>query len=131
MQDKLHEHHQNEADIFDEWVKKFFLNPETSLLDHQLFTIDIYESEEEYMVEAVLENRDVKDIKVCLSKNELSIHVDSSAGLIHKSEKGHRTMKRTIPFPFIICTRKVTAEFFSPLLIVRIHKLSPGMHSRG
>lgn len=78
MQDNQHGSQMTEVEKFDEWVKSFFLDPETCALDHQLFSIDIYESDDEYMVEAVLEDHDVKDIKVCLSDNELSIIVDDT-----------------------------------------------------
>ena len=124
MLDKQREQQKNEADVFDEWVKNFFLNPATSLLDHQIFPIDIYESDEEYMVEAVLENQDAANIKVRLCKNELNIHVASPAQPIQKYERAQKGMKRTIPFPFNLCSRKVTAEFSDPLLIIRIYKLS-------
>jgi spore coat protein M len=125
MQDKPHDKQMNEVEIFDEWVKNFFLNPETSVLDHQLFTIDIYESDDEYMVEAVLENHDVKDIKVCLSNNELSITVsDPHKPILNKADT--KPAQRKIPFPFPICSRRITAEFSQPLLVIRIHKFSPG-----
>ncbi|MFU2017970.1 hypothetical protein ACM6Q7_23415 [Peribacillus butanolivorans] len=126
MQDNLHGSQMNEVEKFDEWVKKFFLDPETSALDHQLFSIDIYESEDEYMVEAVLENHDVKDIKVCLSDNELSIIVDDNHEPFLENKADTLPTQRKIPFPFSICSRRITAEFSNPLLVIRIHKFSPG-----
>ncbi|MFJ7746720.1 Hsp20 family protein [Peribacillus sp. NPDC097295] len=130
MQDKLHEVQMNEVKIFDDWVKKFFLNPETSILDHQLFTIDIYESNDEYMVEAILENHDAKDIKICLRDNEISILVDKPhkpfQKLLRKDKAVTPPAQRKISFPFSICARRITAEFTQPLLVIRIHKYSPG-----
>ena len=130
MQDKLHDVQMNEVKIFDDWVKKFFLNPETSILDHQLFTIDIYESNDEYMVEAILENYEAKDIKIVLRDNEISILVDKPhkpfQKLFHKDKAVTPPAQRKISFPFSICSRRITAEFTQPLLVIRIHKYSPG-----
>lgn len=130
MQDKLHELQMNEVRIFDDWVKKYFLNPETSLLDHQLFSIDIYENTDEYMVEAILENHDVKDIKVFLRDNEITILIDrphkTFRNFFHKDKAVTPLTQRKIAFPFSICSRRVTAEFTHPLLVIRIHKFSPG-----
>lgn len=62
------------------------------------FSIDIYESDDEYMVEAVLENHDVKDIKVCLCDNELSIIVyDTDKPILEKRRYTAHTEKD--PFP--------------------------------
>ncbi|MCK1993803.1 Hsp20/alpha crystallin family protein [Peribacillus muralis] len=126
MQDNQHGSQMNEVEKFDEWVKKFFLDPETCALDHQLFSIDIYESDDEYMVEAVLENHEVEDIKVCLSDNELSIIVDEAHKPLIDNKADTIPTQRNIPFPFSICTRRITAEFSNPILVIRIHKFSPG-----
>ena len=130
MQDKLHDVQMNEVKVFDEWVKKFFLNPETSNLDHQLFTIDIYESDDEYMVEAILENHEAKDINVRLKDNEILIIVEKPhkpfQKLFHKGKAMAPPTQRKISFPFSICSRRVTAEFNHPSLVIRIHKYSPG-----
>lgn len=126
MQDNQHGSQMTEVEKFDEWVKSFFLDPETCALDHQLFSIDIYESDDEYMVEAVLEDHDVKDIKVCLSDNELSIIVDDTHKPFHEKKEDKLPTQRKIPFPFSICSRRITAEFSNPILVIRIHKFSPG-----
>jgi spore coat protein M len=126
MQDNQHGSQMTEVEKFDEWVKSFFLDPETCALDHQLFSIDIYESDDEYMVEAVLEDHDVKDIKVCLSDNELSIIVDDTHKPFLEKKEDKLPTQRKIPFPFSICSRRITAEFSYPILVIRIHKFSPG-----
>lgn len=64
------------------------------------FSIDIYESDDEYMVEAVLENHDVEDIKVCLSDNELSIIVDEAHKPFIDNKADTIPTQRNIPFPF-------------------------------
>ncbi|MDQ7863869.1 hypothetical protein RCO48_30765 [Peribacillus frigoritolerans] len=63
------------------------------------FSIDIYESDDEYMVEAVLEDHDVKDIKVCLSDNELSIIVDDTHKPFLEKKEDKLPTQRKIPFP--------------------------------
>lgn len=100
MQDNQHGSQMNEVEKFDEWVKSFFLDPETCALDHQLFSIDIYESDDEYMVEAVLENHDVKDIKVCLCDNELSITVDDTDKHFLEKKKMHYPHRERSLSPF-------------------------------
>ncbi|MBR8645521.1 hypothetical protein KEH51_19675 [[Brevibacterium] frigoritolerans] len=76
MQDNQHGSQMTEVEKFDEWVKVFLIR--NLCVGSSTFSIDIYESDDEYMVEAVLEDHDVKDIKVCLSDNELSIIVDDT-----------------------------------------------------
>ncbi|MDO7487071.1 hypothetical protein Q5O89_17035 [Peribacillus frigoritolerans] len=39
MQDNQHGSQMTEVEKFDEWVKSFFLDPETCALDHQLFQL--------------------------------------------------------------------------------------------
>ena len=89
-----------------------------------LFTIDIYESDDEYMVEAILENHEVKDIKVRLMimryRSSLKSTHKPFQKLFHKDKADTTPTQRKIPFPFSICSRRITAEFTHPTLVIRI-----------
>ncbi|WP_110929538.1 Hsp20/alpha crystallin family protein [Bacillus massiliglaciei] len=106
----------SETKKFNEWVKNYFLDPNIAMLDNQLFFIDIYEDNEEYTVEAILEHVELEDISIQLDENEISIFIKK------EKQNNQPSVSRSIPFPFPIATHKIKAEFRHSLLTIHIFK---------
>lgn len=93
-----------------QFLKDFFLDPQTSLLDHREFRIDVYETYNEVIVEALLDNYRKKDITVTLDGYHMVI----------EANKNNKTKKRSIDFPFSVIHRDVHAIFQNNILEVFI-----------
>lgn len=106
----------NSEDIGDEWLKKFFLDPLTTLLDDIEFRIDLFETEDHYIVEALLPNTLIKDIQLHTQDTSLIIKVHSTDSSIEIDKE------RTICFPFIISNKRIHALFSNNILEVFINK---------
>lgn len=103
-----------EAIIFERWVSEYFLNPETSILDSKTFLIDIYESDEQYIIEANIEEFNHNQVSVSIHDNKITIAA-------HSKQNSHPTT-RSISFPFCIEQRKHHFELNFPLLTIGIQK---------
>lgn len=120
MQEPDSKKQQTEAQLFDEWVKKFFLDPHTQILDAETFFIDIYESDDEYFIEAALENYKTEDLSVRLQHDALTISVHDKSS---SAKQGHpNIIERVIHFPFSLYHHQIRAEYAYSLLTIRIHK---------
>lgn len=98
----------------DEWLTKLFLDPLTSQLDETTFHIEIFETCEDYIIEAILAKYHQKDISVYLNEKKIYIYAD---GLKKKEKKS-----RVIEFPFLVTERKVSAYFNDGILEIFISK---------
>ncbi|WP_338452332.1 Hsp20/alpha crystallin family protein [Niallia oryzisoli] len=101
--------------VIDKWLETFFLDPLTSYLDETTFRIDLFETAEEFIVEALLQNYHAEEIEVLLKEDAVWIQ----AG---KSNPKVESKSRKIPFPFPIINHEVTASFSSGILEVFISK---------
>lgn len=99
----------------DKWLETFFLDPLTSYLDETTFRIDLFETAEEFIIEALLPDYDATEIEVLLKEDAVWIQ----AG---KNNPKVESKKREIPFPFDIINHQVTASFSSGMLEVFISK---------
>lgn len=63
----------NWLSLMDEWLKNHFLDPLTSVLDETEFRIDVYETDKEFIVEALLANCQKSSIYLSVNKNVLTI----------------------------------------------------------
>ncbi|NRG30072.1 hypothetical protein HRF69_23610, partial [Bacillus circulans] len=63
----------NWLSLMDEWLKNHFLDPLTSVLDETEFRIDVYETDKEFIVEALLTNCQKSSIYLSVNKNVLTI----------------------------------------------------------
>lgn len=89
----------------EKWLENYFLDPLTSYCDMTQFRIDLYETEKDWIVEAVLD-----DFKAA----ELSVKVEDMKLIItaRKQTLSSNIKKiRTIDFPFPIKNQKVCAFF--------------------
>jgi spore coat protein M/HSP20 family protein len=102
----------------EEWLKDFFLDPLTTYLDETEFRMDVFETENDFIVEALLPNYIKKNIVVTVNNDYLSILASSHLN----SETTEK--KRTIYFPFSIDTKEITAFFHHDILEIFVSKHS-------
>lgn len=96
----------------EKWLETYFLDPLTSYLDQHTFRIDIYETEEDYILEALLSEFTISSITVFLNGCQISISVD---------HEGKNT-SRSVVFPNKVTGQSVSATFSNGILEVFIPK---------
>ena len=101
--------------VVEEWLENFFLDPLTSYQDETIFRIDLFETAEEYIVEALLPQTQKSNITVKLDHENIIIDVATD----HKKEI---VKQRKISFPFSIIHHDVNATFESGILEITINK---------
>ena len=101
----------------EKWLEEYFLDPLTSYYDATQFQIDLYETEKEWIVEAILNEFETSEIKVYIEGNKLVI----SASKYPPSMK-QQCRVRTINFPFQVVNQTVYATFSNGILEVVISK---------
>nr|WP_295974493.1 Hsp20/alpha crystallin family protein [uncultured Bacillus sp.] len=99
----------------DQWLEDFFLDPLTSYLDESEFRIDLFETAEEFIVEALLPSCRSQDIDIQLGQNSITIEA-------HWGNNEKDIKQRTISFPFPVIDYKVTAGFQEDVLEIYIFK---------
>ncbi|WP_445487197.1 Hsp20/alpha crystallin family protein [Niallia sp. 03133] len=102
----------------EEWLKDFFLDPLTTYLDETEFRMDVFETENDYIVEALLPHYTKNNIAVTVNNDFLTILATSSLN----SEVVEK--KRTIYFPFSINKKEITAVFHHDILEIFVSKNS-------
>ncbi len=102
--------------LMDEWLKNHFLDPLTSVLDETEFRIDVYETEKEYIVEALLPNCNPCDIHIYVEKNLLIIKA------ILSDSHAREEKQRTINFPIPITQNPIHAVYTNQILEIFIKK---------
>lgn len=102
----------------DLFLKDFFLDPHTSYLDQQQFRIDLYETHNEMIVEALLDGYNKDHISVYVNDYQIDI----------KATMGKTTKQRSVYFPFKISNRYVHAVFQDGILevFIRMDIISDG-----
>ena len=100
--------------VVEEWLENFFLDPLTSYQDETIFRIDLFETADEYIVEAMLPEMKKSNITVKLDHENIIINV--------KTDHQENVKQRKISFPFSIIHHDVNAIFESGILEIIIHK---------
>ncbi|PFP23183.1 heat-shock protein Hsp20 [Bacillus sp. AFS073361] len=101
----------------EKWLEEYFLDPLTSYYDATQFQIDLYETEKEWIVEAILNEYQTSELKVYIEGDKLVISASKSPpSKIKKRE-------RTINFPFQVVNQAVYATFTNGILEVVISKI--------
>ncbi|MBU7592311.1 Hsp20/alpha crystallin family protein [Metabacillus halosaccharovorans] len=111
----------NPMDIqgIEEWMSQFFTDPFTSLLDEQTFRLDLFETGEEFIVEAELgETISTDEINITVNKEQLYIS-------ILDGNQVERERRRTVVLPFSIEKKKITACYTNGILEIKISKSTP------
>ncbi len=107
----------------EEWMTQFFTDPFTSLLDEQTFRLDLFETGEDFIVEAELGERVlVEEIKLEVQRDHLCISV-------YNRSKDDEIINRNIMFPFSIDKKKINATYSNGILEVKISKTIPSNQS--
>jgi HSP20 family molecular chaperone IbpA len=103
-----------QTDEVEKWLESFFLDPFTSILDQTLFQVDIFETDTELIIEALLPH---------FHSNEISVYLEGSQVRIKAGIPPKSTKERTITFPFNINTQKISAAFSNEILEITISKV--------
>lgn len=118
------QNHPIDFDLVEKWMKNYFLDPLTSLCDYTQFRIDLYETEDNWIVEAVLNEYVSSEITVKMEEQRLIIAAQKHT----RSTLGASPQKiRTIDFPFSIIDHKVSAAFNNGVLEIFISKTEKGL----
>lgn len=107
----------NQEESFDslaleKWLESYFLDPLTSFLDHYTFRIDIFETAEEYILEAQLIDFELSSISIFLDQCQISISVTHQG----------KTTSRSVNFPIPVNKQVVSASFSNGILEISISK---------
>lgn len=106
-------------EAIDKWLENFFLDPLTSYLDETAFRIDLFETADEFIVEALLTDYTAEEVSVYLKEDKMMIQ----AGMQQLKQKNIPKL-RIIPFPFSVIHHYVKAHFDGGILEVFISKTS-------
>jgi HSP20 family molecular chaperone IbpA len=103
----------------EKWLTNLYLDPLTSFLDETTFRIDIFETDEEYIIEAMLNDYESKEISVYVRDRQIEIKAEP------KKKAAKEKKARVIDLPFKM-NKKVRASFSKGILEVYISKTLPG-----
>lgn len=109
-------------DLVEKWLENYCLDPLTSQDDLTQFRIDLYETDQEWIVEALLNEYNSSEIKVFIEDNKLVITAVKSSTPSNELKK-----VRTIQFPFQVINQKVMAHYINGILEVFISKSEKGL----
>lgn len=103
----------NYEDKLEKWLEMIHMDPLTSLLDYLQFQVDVYDSKEEILIEALLPDELPEHISVFIEDNAVTIR----SGNIQSKE-------RLITLPFRVNSQKVSANYCQSILEISISKLN-------
>jgi len=109
-------------DLVEKWLENYCLDPLTTQDDLTQFRIDLYETDQEWIVEALLNEYTSSEIKVFIEDKKLVITADKSSTPTTQQKR-----IRTIQFPFQVINQKVTANYINGILEVLISKSEKGL----
>jgi HSP20 family molecular chaperone IbpA len=109
-------------DLVEKWLENYCLDPLTSQDDLTQFRIDLYETDQEWIVEALLTEYSSSEIKVFIEDSKLVITAVKSS-----TPSNQQKRVRTIQFPFQVINQKVTANYINGILEVLISKSDKGL----
>ncbi|MBT2689631.1 Hsp20/alpha crystallin family protein [Bacillus sp. ISL-47] len=118
--DDLHRFNLSEME---KWMENFFLDPLTSYMDQLTFRIDLYDTENEIIVEALLTGCVPKDVTVSLKENKVIIKAVKKELPLGKN--GQPCMRK-VELPFKVINKRVRAAFSNGILEIFIAKNEPG-----
>lgn len=104
----------------EEWMTQFFTDPFTSLLDEQTFRVDLFETNDDYIVEAELnEQIQTEDIKIQVSHEHIIITINTKNKL---KEKESNEIIRKVTLPYSVEQKEIIATFTNGILEIKISK---------
>ncbi|MEH7417438.1 Hsp20/alpha crystallin family protein [Neobacillus drentensis] len=121
MKKKHPQNHAFDFALVEKWLENFFLDPLTSYYDQTQFQIDLFETDQEWTVEAILSDFEASEIKVYIEDKKLTI-----SAVKHPPYLSHLKRSRTIEFPFYIKEQDISAAFSNGILEIFISKTNKG-----
>jgi len=100
----------------EEWLKDFFLDPLTTFLDEAQFRIDVFETNEQYIIEALFPPCKKEHINVLIEENVLTI-MANCLGNCQMEKK-----QRSVSFPFAIDKKEIQTKLTEDILEISISK---------
>jgi len=107
--------------IVEKWLEDYFLDPLTSFYDQTQFQIDLFETENEWIVEAILTEFEESEIKIYIEEKTLNITAVKHPSTIHPQKR-----IRSIEFPFQVTKQEISAVFTNGVLEIFISKTRKG-----
>jgi HSP20 family molecular chaperone IbpA len=108
-------------DLVEKWLENYCLDPLTTQDDLTQFRIDLYETDKEWIVEALLNEYTSSEIKVFIEDTKLVITAIKAT-----TPSNQQKRERTIQFPFEVINQKVSANYINGILEVLISKNEKG-----
>lgn len=108
-------------ELVEKWLENYFLDPLTSYYDQTQFQIDLFDTDHEWIVEAILPDFEASEIKVYIEEKKLRI---TAAKFPHSNQNNKI---RSIEFPFHVTRQQVTASFTNGILEIYISKTKLGI----
>jgi HSP20 family molecular chaperone IbpA len=109
-------------DLVERWLENYCLDPLTTQDDLTQFRIDLYETDQEWIIEALLNEFNSSEIKVFVDEKNLIISAGQNSSTPHAGKR-----IRSINFPFQVINQRVTANFMNGILEVFISKTEKGL----
>ncbi|MFL6561828.1 MAG: Hsp20/alpha crystallin family protein, partial [Bacillus sp. (in: firmicutes)] len=81
-------------ELVEKWLESYFLDPLTAYYDETQFQIDLYETDKEWIVEAMLTDFEASEIKVYIEENKLVISASKYPPSMNQQKR-----VRSINFP--------------------------------
>lgn len=105
----------------EKWLENYFLDPVTTFEDQTKFRIDLYETNQEWIVEALLTEYESSEIAIMVVSQKLVI----AAGKKDFPPAMDNCFKtRSIDFPFYLSQKQISASFQNGILEILISKLN-------
>lgn len=98
----------------EEWMTQFFVDPFTNLLDEETFRVDLFETSEEFIIEAELGDK--------IKKENISVTVNKEVITISVLALQNDIVTRNIILPIKIEDKKITTIFNNGILEINISK---------
>lgn len=115
-----------DLNTMEQWLENYFLDPLTSYFDQTQFRIDLYETDRDWIIEALLSEFNCSEITVCVEDNRLTISGNTNIS----SDRNVNARTRSIEFPYQISQQKITAFFQNGILEVLISKEEKDMKKK-
>ena len=97
----------SDLSCIEDWMNQFFTDPFSALLDYHSFRVDLFETSDEYIVEAEFTNINPEDIKIVTNQETLIISAHPSLSANEDKDQ----LERSILLPFSLEKKMIEAYF--------------------
>jgi len=102
----------------EDWMEQFLEDPFTSMMDHFQFRVDLFETSQEYIVEAELINYKKEHLSVEINGATVIIQAKRPTALSPDNDK----VERIVTLPYTLATKDVQARYTNNILEITIKK---------